>query len=406
MGSMSASDAAPLPRLGEVFFDVRGESRTMRLSWYADTGVAVFSIWQGGTCTGTFRLPIADLPRMVEALRRGPHGHDDQVAGEQLGSREPRPPAAPVPPPPSRPELLDRDIETGQTSAAVYAPPATPESAGYPAGPDMAGYPAGPDVTGYQAGPPTPGYPPEPPGPRSGYRDQPDGDPGYPATPPPRPGHRGKAPRRRRGSPPAPAAAAGPGHRDVDPASDPGGYPPGLAPAFPDDYPAGPPAPGFTAPRGSRRRGREPDEDPGGYLSDPPDVPHEYSADVPHDYSADVPHEYSGGYQAGPEPGYPGEGPVDYQAEPRYPDEEALAPDYPGEYPHEDRGGRHPAGPPAEYQDEQGYPEYPEPFAGGPPEPARRRGRRRAEPSPDSFPYGRPPDGGGSRQRERYPRRH
>src|SRR5215468_2534894 len=72
MGSMSASDAAPLPRLGEVYFDVRGESRSMRLSWYADTGVAVFSIWQGGTCTGTFRLPIADLPRMIEALRRGP----------------------------------------------------------------------------------------------------------------------------------------------------------------------------------------------------------------------------------------------------------------------------------------------------------------------------------------------
>src|SRR5215470_5271237 len=74
IGSMSSNDAAPLPRLGEVFFDVRGESRSMRLSWYGDTGVAVFSIWQGGTCTGTFRLPIADLPRMVEALKRGPRG--------------------------------------------------------------------------------------------------------------------------------------------------------------------------------------------------------------------------------------------------------------------------------------------------------------------------------------------
>src|SRR5258707_12275808 len=74
MGSMSASDAAPLPRLGEVFFDVRGSSRSMRLSWYADTGVAVFSIWQGGMCTGTFRLPIDDLPRMVETLRHGPAG--------------------------------------------------------------------------------------------------------------------------------------------------------------------------------------------------------------------------------------------------------------------------------------------------------------------------------------------
>src|ERR1700720_3167436 len=74
MGSMAASDAAPLPRLGEVFFDVRGSSRSMRLSWYSDTGVAVFSIWQGGTCTGTFRLPIEDLPRMTEALQRGPRG--------------------------------------------------------------------------------------------------------------------------------------------------------------------------------------------------------------------------------------------------------------------------------------------------------------------------------------------
>jgi len=71
---MSASDAAPLPRLGEVFFDVRGHSRSMRLSWYADTGIAVFSIWQGGRCTGTFRLPIDDLARMTEILQRGPQG--------------------------------------------------------------------------------------------------------------------------------------------------------------------------------------------------------------------------------------------------------------------------------------------------------------------------------------------
>jgi hypothetical protein len=66
------SDPAPLPRLGEVFFDVRGNSRSMRLSWYADTGVAVFSIWQAGMCTGTFRLPMADLSRMIAILQRGP----------------------------------------------------------------------------------------------------------------------------------------------------------------------------------------------------------------------------------------------------------------------------------------------------------------------------------------------
>jgi hypothetical protein len=72
IGSMSEPDAVPLPREGEVFFDVRGESRTMRLSWYADSSVAVFSIWQGNRCTGTFRLPFADLARMVETLQAGP----------------------------------------------------------------------------------------------------------------------------------------------------------------------------------------------------------------------------------------------------------------------------------------------------------------------------------------------
>jgi hypothetical protein len=88
---MSASDAAPLPRLGEVFFDVRGTSRSMRLSWYADTGVAVFSIWQGGMCTGTFRLPIGDLPRMIEILQRGPHGHHQRGIAEhgEAGYAEP-----------------------------------------------------------------------------------------------------------------------------------------------------------------------------------------------------------------------------------------------------------------------------------------------------------------------------
>ena len=98
MGCMSASDAAPLPRLGEVFFDVRGSSRSMRLSWYSDTGVAVFSIWQGGTCTGTFRLPIDDLPRMVEALQRGPRGAALPAAdGRDLTGDRPRRGIAGVP---------------------------------------------------------------------------------------------------------------------------------------------------------------------------------------------------------------------------------------------------------------------------------------------------------------------
>src|ERR1700738_4604744 len=97
MGTMSASDAAPLPRLGEVFFDVRGNSRTIRVSWYADTGVAVFSMWQGDPGTGTCRLPIPERPRMVEALTEGPPGAagpGPRAAGPGQLVADPGPPTA------------------------------------------------------------------------------------------------------------------------------------------------------------------------------------------------------------------------------------------------------------------------------------------------------------------------
>src|SRR5437764_14196949 len=89
MGSMSTTEPAPLPRLGEVFFDVRSKARSLRISWYSGTGVAVLSIWQGGTCTGSFRLPMGDLPRLVAALQAGPPAGDvpgpGQAAPAQYG---------------------------------------------------------------------------------------------------------------------------------------------------------------------------------------------------------------------------------------------------------------------------------------------------------------------------------
>src|ERR1700722_1151969 len=142
---MSASDAAPLPRLGEVFFDVRGDSRSMRLSWYADTGIAVFSIWQGGMCTGTFRLPMDDLGRMIDILRRGP---------QSKGGRRNREPG-------------DRRPEAGQAQAGYGADPdatqfsieAVPDAGPYPApatargsSPDPLGDRTGYEAPGYEAG--------------------------------------------------------------------------------------------------------------------------------------------------------------------------------------------------------------------------------------------------------------
>src|SRR5580693_7178657 len=135
MGTMSASDAAPLPRLGEVFFDVRGDSRTMRVSWYADTGVAVFSIWQGDTCTGTFRLPIPELPRMVEALTQGPSGR----AGSGASTAAMRPGGMPVPlpgqpaddyPPPYR-DHEETPLDRGRTSPLSAGSPGFAPGGGY-----------------------------------------------------------------------------------------------------------------------------------------------------------------------------------------------------------------------------------------------------------------------------------
>jgi hypothetical protein len=131
MGSMSASDAsdaAPLPRLGEVFFDVRGSARSMRLSWYADTDVAVFSIWQAGTCTGTFRLPMGELERMIETLRRGPGG---------------RPPADPAATAFADPRAVGGwdDAAAGDEGRAWEDEDAGPPD--YRRGHDPAGYPPG-----------------------------------------------------------------------------------------------------------------------------------------------------------------------------------------------------------------------------------------------------------------------
>jgi hypothetical protein len=61
----------PLPTTGEVFLDARGSGRALRVTWHAEADVIVLSLWHGGTCTGSFRLPAADVPDLIDALRDG-----------------------------------------------------------------------------------------------------------------------------------------------------------------------------------------------------------------------------------------------------------------------------------------------------------------------------------------------
>ena len=230
MGSMSASDAAPLPRLGEVFFDVRGSTRTMRVSWYSDTEVAVFSVWNGDTCTGTFRLPREDLERLIEVLGQG---LSDEDGPAPRASGPPTTAMAPPGPPADEREHAPEPVHPGWS----YGEPRERYEA-----PD--GYDAGYDAPGPSRRPRT-GYPPSGPLPVGRWQEtEPDAD------------HQ-------------------PAQRDDR-------YP-GYAPGYPgDDYAPAEPAAGYRAdeyPGGQYQAGRYPGEpypagdypdEPGGdYLPDP-----------------------------------------------------------------------------------------------------------------------------------------
>lgn len=91
------SDATPLPRAGEVFFDDRGEERALRLSWHADSGVMVFSIWNRGVCSGTFRLMSRDVPTFMEALSQAVPPSQPPARGTATGRPAPEAPAYPEP---------------------------------------------------------------------------------------------------------------------------------------------------------------------------------------------------------------------------------------------------------------------------------------------------------------------
>jgi hypothetical protein len=65
----------PLPTSGEAFLDARGCGRALRVSWHrlaaGEDDVVVLSLWQGGTCTGTFRLPATEVADLVRVLQDG-----------------------------------------------------------------------------------------------------------------------------------------------------------------------------------------------------------------------------------------------------------------------------------------------------------------------------------------------
>jgi len=68
---MDRGEVVAFPSRGEVFADQRGEARALRLAWHTEADVVVLSLWHADRCTGTFRLPVADVPRFVQTLVEG-----------------------------------------------------------------------------------------------------------------------------------------------------------------------------------------------------------------------------------------------------------------------------------------------------------------------------------------------
>ena len=58
----------PMPTVGDVFTDVRGDDRRMRVSYHEDSGVVVVSLWADTVCRGTFRLAAGDVTRLAAVL--------------------------------------------------------------------------------------------------------------------------------------------------------------------------------------------------------------------------------------------------------------------------------------------------------------------------------------------------
>jgi hypothetical protein len=58
----------PVPRVGDLFIDARGDDRTMRVSLHPERSIAVVSLWSSNTCRASFQLPLEDAGRLAELL--------------------------------------------------------------------------------------------------------------------------------------------------------------------------------------------------------------------------------------------------------------------------------------------------------------------------------------------------
>ena len=85
-------DVTPLPRRPRpdretvaAFADTRGEGRALRVTWHHEPAphgdVVLLSLWREEECVSSFRLPIQEVPTLIEALRSGLDTAYGEVSG-------------------------------------------------------------------------------------------------------------------------------------------------------------------------------------------------------------------------------------------------------------------------------------------------------------------------------------
>jgi hypothetical protein len=58
----------PMPGVGDVFTDVRGEDRSLRLSYHPGHRAIVMSFWREAVCRGSFRMNVDDIDQLMATL--------------------------------------------------------------------------------------------------------------------------------------------------------------------------------------------------------------------------------------------------------------------------------------------------------------------------------------------------
>jgi hypothetical protein len=81
----------PVPRIGDLFLDARGDGRIMRVSLHPDRKLAVVSLWSANTCRASFQLPLEDATRLAELLNPAGAATDPADAADAFEADHPYP---------------------------------------------------------------------------------------------------------------------------------------------------------------------------------------------------------------------------------------------------------------------------------------------------------------------------